>query len=182
IVHGRQVSSSTGIRIEKLSGCIHAENPLNGSVPPQKEMTFVPNRAAICIFDESIAIIRSSLLIKASSSSRLSFPARLVDPGIFSCNASNLSESSAPPNNQNLHLCFSDISPISLTILLSGHIFSLCFAYGATPIFNTPCISAMNSGFKIVSGDGTIQLPFDGTTGKPALAKTSQYLSTECFN
>jgi hypothetical protein len=46
-------------------------------------MTLVPTRAAICILEESMVIIRSSLFMKTSSSLRLSFPTRLVEPAIL---------------------------------------------------------------------------------------------------
>ena len=113
-------------------------NPLNGSVPPHIEITFVPTRAAICIFEESIAIIRSSLLIKCKFFIKIKFPGKIYRTRYsLSEKQPVFSESSIPPKSQNLHLCFSDISLRSLTIFSSGHIFSLCFAYGATPIFNS---------------------------------------------
>ena len=52
-----------------------AEKPNAGCVPPQMEIVFTPESEDKCMFEESMAIIRSSILTMAISSDRVYFPA-----------------------------------------------------------------------------------------------------------
>src|SRR5665648_1197514 len=69
MVQGLHVSSVMGICIWFSAGIFHALNPAQGCVAPHIDRVSTPSIAARCIFDESIAIIRSSLEISAISSS-----------------------------------------------------------------------------------------------------------------